>query len=242
MKNILILGALPEEIIPFQQRWNLMEKQKEGYRRWYGEKWNFQVEAVATGIGKKKSLRFLSAIEKEKYDYLFVAGTAGGCHPDIKKGDFILPRLTFARELEMPLLYEPYVQYYPQPLMTGRHYTADVFMPETDKRKLYKEHGVYSVDMEWSHILSFCLERRLPVFYCKIVADELHTSPPPFWLMRFSWRDLPWRRMVRNLQSTPAARLKQYIHAVRFSSSLRKATDRSVKMVEKILKKISAEN
>ena len=237
MKKLLILGALYEEVEPLIRKWG-MSQNPGSPPVWTKKNETHHVQVTYTGIGEKKCVRFLSGLDDHQFDMIFVVGTSGGCYPDCKTGDFILPRLTYDKNSETPLLYEPPVDLYPQPLMTGRHYTADVFLPGREKEALYNEQGVYTVDMEWAFILRYCLENHIPVFYCKVIADELHTTPPPFRLMRYHWKDLPWKKMIWDLKRSPVIKIQQYIHALRFSGCLRKATDRSAGLAQKIIKKI----
>lgn len=238
MKNIIVLSALYDEMLPFIKRWKL-ECNPKNRANWFSKIENKNISAFITGIGKKKCRNFLSNLNVNTADFIFVIGTAGGCHPECTTGDFVLPRLTFEEGQQKPLLYEPPVELYPQPLMTGRHFTSGIFLKAEDKNRLYTEQDIFSVDMEWSFILRFSTIKEIPVFYCKTIADKVVTDIPPRWLMRFNIKALPWKRMVQNIKHSPRKKIQQYKQAFKFAQCLKKSSEESVLLMEKIINQLT---
>ena len=171
-----------------------MEQELSGVRQALKGRESWPVDLRVIGVGKRQAQagvgKILDARHWSPGDGLLLLGFAGGLDPSLKVGDLLVP-ISYYQESGALLLADTEMWQHARlaaaestiTVVQGNTLTVDqVIGAPADKKELYRQHQVSSVNMEDYWVAEVAAEARVPFLSVRAVLDPVYQELPDFVL------------------------------------------------------------
>jgi adenosylhomocysteine nucleosidase len=190
-----------------------------------------EVVATLAGVGMASAQRATERIiDAVAPDHVLVIGIAGGCAPELRVGDLLVPEVVI--DARSGVEHRP-VAFGPRPL-AGRILSSDDFSTGHEVLAEHRTNGVDAVDMETGAIASVCEARAMPWTAFRAMSDLLEEhllddtaidmigpdGKPKFgpiakYILLHPWHLPRFARLARDTNTATAAASTAAIDAIR---------------------------
>jgi adenosylhomocysteine nucleosidase len=167
-----------------------LEQELSGVRQVLRGRKSVPVDLQVIGVGKRQAQAGVGKILDARHwslgDGLLLLGFAGGLDPALKVGDLLLPT-SYYRESGALLLVDTGMWQHARlaaaesaiPVVQGNSLTVEeVVAAPKDKKELYRQHQVGSVNMEDYWVAEVAAEARVPFLSVRAILDPVHQELP----------------------------------------------------------------